>query len=118
MTTKLSGFVVLTSENINEIGNPISRQVRTWTPFVLQNVEADASEFIDVWVIDFRQKAHFRRRHRVVFAEEQFEFENAACCFRIASVNGEAIIERNTTTHTKSIVAISTKQPFDDDDDD
>lgn len=49
------------------------------TPLVLENVQADAPELVDVGVVDFRQKAHFGRRHRIVLAQKQLQFEDAAC---------------------------------------
>ena len=48
-------------------------------PLVLEDVEADAPELVDVRVVDLGEEAHFGRRHRVVFREEQLELELAAC---------------------------------------
>lgn len=48
------------------------------TPLVLEDVEADASESIDVGMIDFGDEAHLGRGHGVVLGEEQFQFEEAA----------------------------------------
>lgn len=44
-----------------------------------QNVEADATELVDVGVKDLGEEANLGRRHRVVFGEEKLELEDAAC---------------------------------------
>ena len=44
----------------------------------LQDVEADAAEFVDVGVEDLGQKPDLGRRHGVVVGKEQLELENAA----------------------------------------
>jgi hypothetical protein len=44
-------------------------------PVVLQNVQADATEPVDVGVIDASQKAYPRWAHGVVVREEELEVE-------------------------------------------
>lgn len=47
-------------------------------PLVLENVEADAPQPVNVWVIDTCDEAHLRRRHRVVLRQEELQLEEAA----------------------------------------
>ena len=44
-------------------------------PFVLQDVEADSTQFVDIWVENLGHKPHFRRRHRVLFRQKQFQIK-------------------------------------------
>jgi hypothetical protein len=48
-------------------------------PVVLQYVEADATESVDVRVIDASQEAYPRWAHGVVVGQEELEVELAAC---------------------------------------
>ena len=48
-------------------------------PVVLQNVQADATQPVDVGVIDASQEAYPRRAHGVVVGQEELEVELAAC---------------------------------------
>lgn len=49
-------------------------------PVVLQYIEADATQSVDVRVIDTSQEAYPRRAHRIVVGQEELEVELAACC--------------------------------------
>jgi len=46
-------------------------------PVVLQHVQADATESVDVRVIDTGQEANPRGTHRIVIREEELEVELA-----------------------------------------
>ena len=46
-------------------------------PVVLQHIQADATESVDVWVIDAGQESYPRGTHRVVVREEKLEVELA-----------------------------------------
>ena len=48
-------------------------------PVVLQNVQADATQPVDVGVIDASQEAYPRWAHGVVVGQEELEVELAAC---------------------------------------
>lgn len=48
-------------------------------PVVLQNVQADATQPVDVGVIDASQEAYPRWAHGVVVRKEELEVELAAC---------------------------------------
>lgn len=48
-------------------------------PSVFENVEADSSELVNVGMVNLGQESNFRRSHRVLFWQEQFELECAAC---------------------------------------
>lgn len=48
-------------------------------PVVLQYIEADATQSVDVRVIDTSQEAYPRRAHRIVVGQEELEVELAAC---------------------------------------
>jgi hypothetical protein len=43
----------------------------------LQNVQADSTEAVDVWVVDFGKEADLGRGHGVVVGQEQFELEDS-----------------------------------------
>jgi hypothetical protein len=43
----------------------------------LQNVQADSTEAIDVWVVDFGKEADLGGSHGVVVGQEQFELEDS-----------------------------------------
>jgi len=44
----------------------------------LQDIEADATQSVNVWVVDLGQEAHLWRGHGVVVGQEQLELEHAA----------------------------------------
>lgn len=44
----------------------------------LQDVQADAPQTVDVWVVDLGEKADLGWGHGVVVWEEEFKLENAA----------------------------------------
>ena len=43
----------------------------------LEDIETDATQPVDVGVIDLGEEAHLGRRHGVVVGEEQLELEDA-----------------------------------------
>jgi len=43
-----------------------------------QDVEADATQAVDIWMIDLGQESDLGRRHGVVVGQEKLEFEGAA----------------------------------------
>lgn len=45
----------------------------------LQDVEANTTQLVDVWVVDLGQEANLGRSHGVVFWEEELELEDSAC---------------------------------------
>lgn len=47
------------------------------TPFLLENIQTDTPKTVDVRMVDAREEAHLRRRHRVVLRQEQLELELA-----------------------------------------
>jgi hypothetical protein len=46
-----------------------------WGPFVLEDIKADSTELIDVWVEYLGSKQHFGSDHWVLFWEEEFAVE-------------------------------------------
>lgn len=62
------------------------------TPLVLQDVQTDSSEFVDIGVIDFGQKADFGWGHGIVSGQEQFQLEDTLFVrglFRSLNGNGK-----------------------------
>jgi hypothetical protein len=59
---------------------------------VLQDVEADASDAIDVGMVDLGQEMHLRRDHRIVLRQEQLQAKLAA---------GEAAVLRKQKTQQR-----------------
>ena len=57
-------------------------------PLVLENVKADAAQFVDVRVVHFGEEADLWRRHRVILGEKELQFENTT--WREASARGTA----------------------------
>lgn len=45
----------------------------------LQHIETDASELVDVRVVDLGEEPDLGRHHRVVICEEELELEDATC---------------------------------------
>lgn len=45
----------------------------------LEDVEADATQLVDVGVVDLGKEADLGRGHGVVIREEEFELEDATC---------------------------------------
>ena len=45
----------------------------------LKNVEADATQLVDIGVVDLGKEADLGRGHGVVIGEEEFELEDATC---------------------------------------
>lgn len=56
-------------------------------PLVLEDIEADTAQFVNVGVVNARQEAHFRRRHRVIRRQEQLELEDAVCQNQVSTSN-------------------------------
>jgi hypothetical protein len=48
------------------------------TTLTLEDVEADATQSVDVGVVDLGQEAHLGRGHGIVVWEEELELEDAA----------------------------------------
>lgn len=44
----------------------------------LQHVKADATELVDVWMVDLGEEADLGGRHRVIIWEEEFEVKDTA----------------------------------------
>ncbi len=52
--------------------------LESWTPFVLlQDVKADSTEFVDVWVVDFGPEQDLWWCHWVIFGQIDFQVECA-----------------------------------------
>jgi hypothetical protein len=52
-----------------------------WTQpcgLTLEDIEANAAQPIDVWVVDFGEESDLGRGHGVVIRQEQLELEDAA----------------------------------------
>ena len=47
-------------------------------PLVLEDVKADAAQFVNVGVVDLGEEAHLGWRHRIVLRQEELQFEDAA----------------------------------------
>jgi hypothetical protein len=50
----------------------------TQVRLTLEDIEADATQSVDVWVVDLGQEAHLGRGHGVVVGEEELKLEDAA----------------------------------------
>lgn len=55
-------------------------------PLVLEDIEADTTQFVNVGVVNARQEAHFGGRHRVIRRQEQLKLEDAVCQIEAATM--------------------------------
>jgi hypothetical protein len=77
---------------------PLSRVMPT-----LQNVQADAAELVDVWVVDLGKEADFGWCHGVVIRKEELELEGTACemCISCRQCNSRS----GYSSHSRMVTA-------------
>jgi len=54
-----------------------SSDLKSRRPFVFQDVQADATQFIDIRVVDLGQKPDLRWSHRIFFWQKELQFEDS-----------------------------------------
>lgn len=59
------------------------RDVVHGTPLVLKNVDANPTILVDVWMKETRQKAHLRRRGRILFCKGDYQVEGPALPYSV-----------------------------------
>lgn len=58
--------------------NTVHDPNRSSTRLTLQHVQTNATQSVDVGVVDFGEEANLGRRHGIVIREEELELEDAA----------------------------------------
>jgi len=53
-------------------------------PVALENIQADATESVDVWVVDLSEEADFSGSHRVIVWKKELKLEGAVLIRRLA----------------------------------
>ena len=61
-------------------GSTCKRNARTNREIrlTLENVEADTTQFVNIWVIDLCEETNLRRGHRIIVRKKEFEFEDTS----------------------------------------
>ena len=55
-----------------------SSDLESWGPFVLQDIEADSSKLIDIWVVDFGSEKNLWGNHWILVWKEEFTGEQSS----------------------------------------
>merc|ERR1740116_119215 len=59
-------------------GEKDGSNLKSRTPLLLQDVQADSPKLVYVWVVDPRDEPDFWSSHRVIFWQKQLQFEHTS----------------------------------------
>jgi len=57
---------------------PLTPSICSLHSLTFQDIKTDATQLVNVRVVDLGHEAHFGRGHRVILGQEQLQLENAA----------------------------------------
>lgn len=72
-------------------GEEDSADLKSWRPVAFEDVEADAAELVNVWVVDLGEETNLGWGHWVVVWEEELEVEDATYCSQPSFMYGSSV---------------------------
>jgi len=70
-----------THQGLNAQKNCSDLQSRT--PLIFEDIQTNSAQFVNIWVVDFSQKPHFRRSHRIIIGQKKFQLKDSTFVSRL-----------------------------------